>query len=287
MNNVNKLILGTVQFGLNYGINNISGKVQPENVSSMLEFAHNSGIKFLDTSYAYGESELVLGNCLSQNPLKFNIVSKYPQCDKTVNQIFEETLSRLKTTHLYGYLVHHFNFYLENPLIWEQFKALKENGRVDKIGFSLYSTVELDYLFNHNVEFDLIQIPYNILDKQFAPYLSELHQRNIEVHTRSTFLQGLLYKDPQTLSTTLLPLKPSLNLLHSYCDNNNLTIEQLALNWVLNQTDIDGVLIGVDNISQLNNNIKTADRSIKQVDIDFIESIHVKEKELLNPVNWK
>jgi len=287
MSFIEKIVLGTVQFGIDYGINNISGKVHPTEVCSILDLANRSGIKILDTSYAYGESELVLGKCLNDKLLNFKIISKFPQCTKSVDEIFEETLIRLKTSHLYGYLVHHFNFYLEHPEIWESFKKLKDKGQVEKIGFSIYSSLELEYLLEHNIQFDLIQFPYNIFDRQFDPYLGILKKNNVEVHTRSVFLQGLFFKDVDALSERLLPLKPYLALIHSYCDKNTLSIEQLALNWVLSKPEIDGVLIGVDNIGQLTDDIKMANGNIGQNDIDFIESIQVKEKELLNPVNWK
>ena len=61
MNYANKLVLGTVQFGLDYGVNNQSGQVQQSEVNKILQLAKESGIKKIDTSSAYGTSESVLG----------------------------------------------------------------------------------------------------------------------------------------------------------------------------------------------------------------------------------
>jgi aryl-alcohol dehydrogenase-like predicted oxidoreductase len=50
MNCVNKLVLGTVQFGLDYGINNQFGQVHQDEVGQILRWAKKSGINTFDTS---------------------------------------------------------------------------------------------------------------------------------------------------------------------------------------------------------------------------------------------
>ena len=57
----NKIILGTAQFGMNYGINNSMGVPEDKDVSSILDYAHKNGINTLDTAIAYGNSEERLG----------------------------------------------------------------------------------------------------------------------------------------------------------------------------------------------------------------------------------
>lgn len=288
MNYVNKLVLGTVQFGLNYGINNQSGQVSQDEVDSILKLAYQNGIKTLDTSAAYGNSETVLGKSLNALELDYRIVSKYPQSlNRVVEAVLSDSLEHLCQRRIYGYLVHHFDFYLAHPQIWKEMEFLKEKGLIEKIGFSLYSTMQLQYLLDHNVKFDILQFPYNLLDLQFEPYLKELKLRNVEVHTRSAFLQGLFFKDLSALTDTLLPLKSYLESLHEYCNCNNLSIEQLALNYVASNLNIDGVLIGVDNCKQLQANIDALQKGIRQQDIEFISSIRVLETKLLNPANWK
>lgn len=92
MNYANKLVLGTVQFGLDYGVNNQSGQVQQSEVNKILQLAKESGIKKIDTSSAYGTSESVLGKSLSENNLQFHIISKYPQSENSVAAIFASSL---------------------------------------------------------------------------------------------------------------------------------------------------------------------------------------------------
>lgn len=135
MNYANKLVLGTVQFGLDYGVNNQSGQVQQSEVNKILQLAKESGIKKIDTSSAYGTSESVLGKSLSENNLQFHIISKYPQSENSVAAIFASSLEKLQQKKLYGYLVHHFEFYQSHPQLWEKMKDLKAEGKIDKIGF--------------------------------------------------------------------------------------------------------------------------------------------------------
>ena len=275
---MNKLVLGTVQFGLQYGVNS-AGRPSEDAVKNILNEAVKGGITTLDTSSAYGNSEIILGECITASE-NFKIVSKYPKGEKTVKEMFKASLKRLKVDNLYGYLLHHFEVYKNNPKIWDEFIALKESGKVKKIGFSLYTPEELEVILDHKSPVDLIQLPFNIFDKKFLPYMKELHDKGVEIHVRSTFLQGLFFKDRNALPNKLQPMKKYLLQLDELSDRSGLSISELALNYNLQNPYIDGVLIGVDNIEQLHMNLN----SVKDMPIDF--EIEVKEQELLNPVNW-
>jgi aryl-alcohol dehydrogenase-like predicted oxidoreductase len=274
-----KLVLGTVQFGLQYGINS-AGRPSKEAVIGILAAASKGGIDTLDTSSAYGNSEEILGECTTSEE-EFKIVSKYPKGGTPVVEMFNGSLNRLKVEKLYGYLLHHFEVYKNNPKVWDEFVALKESGKVQKIGFSLYSPEELQFILDNKSPFDLIQVPFNIFDKKFLPLMKEVHEIGVEIHVRSTFLQGLFFKDRETLPEKLKPMKKYLLQLDEFSRQSGLSISEIALNYNLQNPYIDGVLIGVDNVSQIQMNLA----SVKDIPIDI--DIEVKEKELLNPVNWK
>lgn len=275
---MSKLVLGTVQFGLQYGVNS-AGRPNVEAVRNILAGAANGGITTLDTSSAYGNSEEILGECITFEE-NFKIVSKYPKGDAPVSDMFNGSLRRLKVIHLYGYLLHHFEVYKNNPKVWDEFVALKESGKVQKIGFSLYSPAEMEFILDNKSPFDLVQVPFNILDKKFLPYMKDLHEKGVEIHVRSTFLQGLFFMDRNALPEKLQPLRKYLLQLDEYSSETGMSISEIALNYNLQNPYIDGVLIGVDNVEQLKTNLA----SIKDTPVDF--EIDVKEQELLNPVNW-
>lgn len=272
-----KIVLGTVQFGCQYGINSV-GRPSNDQIADILQEAKVGGISVLDTSSAYGDAESVLGKVNATS--NFKIVSKYPKCDKTIKDTFEKSLEILKTDHLYGYLLHHFEIYKENTSIWEEFIALQESGKTDRIGFSIYEPEELDFILKNKVKFNLLQIPYNIFDRQFEPFFEQLKEMGVEIHVRSTFLQGLFFKDRATLPEKLLPLKQALLDLDAYAESINLTVGEVALNYNLQNTYIDGVLMGVDNKEQLLQNFKSV--SDKKISCEF----KIKDKALLKPVNW-
>jgi aryl-alcohol dehydrogenase-like predicted oxidoreductase len=137
------------------------------------------------------------------------------------------------------------------------------------------------------IAFDLLQFPYNLFDRQFEPYLASLHQSGVEIHTRSVFLQGLFFKDLATLGSTLEPLRPYLATLRKHCSKKERSLEQLALGFVANSPFVDGILIGVDSVNQLQDNIRALNTPLDESDLEFIHSLNIKETELLNPVNWK
>ncbi|WP_455674539.1 aldo/keto reductase [Phocaeicola sp.] len=287
MKNISKLVLGTVQFGCNYGINNKVGQVTAEEVEAILKIANQNGIKTLDTSSAYGNSEIVLGNALQNTGLCFNIVSKYLYSLGSVKEVVKSSLEKLKVKKLYGYLIHHFEDYIEHTEIWDELAYFKSVGQIEKIGFSLYTPNQLQYLLNNHVDFDILQFPYNMFDRQFEPYMKELAEKGVEIHTRSAFLQGLFFKDIETFTGKFVMLKPYLKSLHDFCKNNRYTVEQLALGYCTSNPYIQGNLIGVDNHQQLLNNIRAENQKINDSALLFISTLNIKEKELLNPVNWK
>lgn len=271
-----KLVLGTVQFGLQYGVNS-AGRPGEDAVREILSAAWMGGIDTLDTSSAYGNAEEVLGRC-RKDP--FLLISKYPAGAGPVAEVFADTLFRLRTDHLYGYLLHHFSVFRENPAVWEDFLQLKSVGRVHKIGFSLYEPEELEYILEQGAPFDLLQIPFNVFDRKFLPYMQDLHRKGVEIHVRSTFLQGLFFKDRNALPAKLQPLRKYLLQLDDYARENGLSVAEVALNANLQHPCIDGVLIGVDNLQQLQSNLQAVKDTPVNLDVDVIE------KALLNPVNW-
>jgi aryl-alcohol dehydrogenase-like predicted oxidoreductase len=273
-----RIVLGTVQFGLQYGVNSV-GRPSEKIVQDILAEAYKGGIDILDTSSAYGNSEEIIGECISPEE-GFKIISKYPKGKTPVGEMFYSSLKRLKVDSLYGYLLHHFEVYKNNPKVWDEFVALKEVGKVKKIGFSLYTPEELQIILDNKSPFDLIQVPFNIFDKKFLPLMKKVHEEGVEIHVRSTFLQGLFFKDRKTLPEKLKPMKKYLLQLDEFSKQTGLSISEIALNYNLQNPYIDGVLIGVDNVAQLQTNLA----SVKDTPIDI--EIEVKEQELLNPVNW-
>lgn len=283
--NICKLVIGTAQFGMDYGINNARGQVTPNEVNDILVEASKVGVRFIDTASGYGNSEEVLGDSPALHRHSFRVISKYSADGLSPIEQYEASLVRLKVDKLYAYMVHNFPTYSEQPDIWNDFKVLKEEGLVERIGFSLYKLDELKYILDNDLGVDIVQVPYNILDRQFESWFPLLHEHNIEVHTRSVFLQGLFFKKTESFIGNIAPLAKYVDDIQCYCRKNEIQVNDLALGYVLSSL-ADGVLIGVDGLQQLKNNIKSSERTITKCDLNFIRSIDVNEKLLLSPVNW-
>ena len=198
---MSKIALGTVQFGIDYGINSESGQVQPEEVRSILNYAHSQNIDLLDTAPVYGDSEKILGRANSSN---FKVVTKTRHFDslkinnndiRLLNSDFYHSLEYLKQDSVYGVLMHNASDLLKPGAekLFDQLQKLKQEEKITKIGVSVYDHSQLQAILEI-FDIDLVQLPFNIIDKRLidSGMLAKLKNRGIEVHARSVFLQGLL-----------------------------------------------------------------------------------------------
>ena len=287
----NKLILGTVQFGLNYGINNAKGKPTDSEVKKILDLAYKNGIRYLDTAEAYGNAQERIGSYHEGSLNKFNVITKFSSSIDSLSNDIErriiENIDILKIDSLYWYMFHSFNDF---KLFFKEFREglvlLKKNKKIKKIGVSVYTNKELESVLEYD-DIDLIQLPFNLFDnhKLRSEVVLKARKKGIEIHTRSVFLQGLFFKNHKELKGNLKYLKSPLQELHNVSSNYN--INDLAINYVYNKKYIDKVLIGVDNADQLKLNIDSLNKTIGEKVFLKIESIKIKYKELLNPSNWK
>lgn len=198
-----KLGLGTVQFGLDYGITNKNGRPPLQEVRSILAHAQAHGIAFLDTAALYGEAESVLGNALPR-PHHFDLITKtlplncQLSADAAIKHVIdgiESSLGKLNEKHIYGVLVHRPEDLL-GKFGKELFRALEEQkqlGRITKIGASVYTPAEAERIIDKHA-IDIVQIPLNPLDQRafLSGTLDRLKRCSVEIHVRSVFLQGLL-----------------------------------------------------------------------------------------------
>jgi aryl-alcohol dehydrogenase-like predicted oxidoreductase len=259
MNSINKLGLGTVQWGLPYGLANQHGITSPETVNVLLSEAQHCGIKVLDTASLYGKSEAVLGT----NSLEgFKVITKTPRFTtphisdievKQLDETFQQSLDLLKCKKIYGLLIHH----AENLLVpgGEKLLAammkLKEKGVVEKIGVSVYDSMQVDAILK-KFKPDLIQLPLSILDQRMlaSGHLELLKNEGVEIHVRSVFLQGLLLMPLSNIPAFFEPIRPLLTRWHAAAYTQGFTVNQAAITFVKNIPYVDTVLVGLDNLAQ-------------------------------------
>jgi len=286
----NKLILGTAQLGLNYGINNSIGKPTKEQSLEILEYAVDNGILYLDTADAYGDASEIIGDFHLKSEKKFLVITKfknsfkYTDADKWIGEL----LDKLKLKKIHGYLFHSFSEYKNHGKIVESLNLKRRSGQIENVGVSVYDNSELEEVISDD-RIQMVQLPYNLLDNynRRGKLIEQAKANGKVVHVRSIFLQGLFFMDKKNIPLKLQPLLPYLERVKDIVNKNNIPIQALALNYCLSSPSIDNVLIGIDSFKQLKQNLAFANDKLDPSVFEAVNSINVKEIELLNPVNWK
>lgn len=281
-----KLCLGTVQFGVQYGIANKNGVPSDEELLRIFAIAKEAGVQCLDTARAYGNAEERIGQLSGQS---FQIVSKFPtvSTEQELEEALVQTLKNLGTTSIYGYLAHNAANLMEHPALWKTLLNIKAAGKVEKIGFSLYNPEQVGVLLDKGCVPDLVQVPYSILDRKFEQEIAVLKKLGTEIHVRSVFLQGLYFMNPSELPKKLQALAPALSELHQHCAVQQVGVGQVALRYVYENPNIDQLVIGVDTAAQLQENIQLVSNTDSFAALfSAINAIQIPDKNLLNPANW-
>lgn len=287
---IERICIGTAQFGMNYGISNSSGKTPKKEVFKILDFAQKNQIAWLDTAENYGNSQSVLGEYLKYNPGVFCVQSKISSETQDVIKNLERTLNDLQIDHLHSYLFHSFNQFKANQKnIRQKLLSLKDKGFCKALGVSIYHNEEgtdkelLDFA-------DEVQLPFNLLDnyRQRKNLIHLLEDNKIKIQTRSIFLQGLILLSNDSVPKHLEGAKEIIRQLEIIARKHKLTKSQLAIAYVFNYSFTHRILIGVETLNQLEENLIFIKR-LKDISCEFtneIESIQMAETKLLDPSKW-
>ena len=295
-----ELCLGTVQFGMDYGI---KGQKQPsvEQAVDMLDYATQNGINTIDTANAYGSAEDVVGAFLEKKTIardKLFIVSKFrPNLLDDVGQDkyyeimrnnLENTLSRLHTDYLDSYLLHSARYIFDDEII-DTLNRLKADGLAERVGVSVYEPEEAKKCIERpNVDF--MQLPYSIFDQRMekAGVFEYAKNNNIQIHSRSAFIQGLILMEEDEVPPFLAKAKPIVKKISLLCERHGLSKISLAMNYVKQQSRISHLVFGVDNLEQLKEDIEIFSEDISTDIIDDIAKEFTDiEADIVMPSLWK
>lgn len=273
-----KLGIGTVQFGLDYGISNASGKTSLTEAETIIRLARAEGLTVLDTASAYGDAEKTLGQIGVPD---FQVVSKFISTDSSENlkKEFLQSLESLHLKKLYGYLAHRPLSLLADPGIWSQLLEWKCQGKIEKVGASFNTIEELQAILGSDIQLDLVQVPYNYFDRRFERYFPLMFEKGWEIHVRSVYLQGLFFVEPASLPAYFNPVKPILKQLQNQFDNH---LSAALLRFVLENAFVEKVILGINTSEQLASTLANLDPLI---DLPFLDTSSIPDQ-LLIPSNW-
>lgn len=295
---MNKLTIGTVQLGMDYGISNKEGKPSTDESISILNYAYNNNIKSFDTAPVYGDSEFILGNWLNEKKNKDILISsKIPSLkkqnisklnlEKEIRINLKNSMNKLNTNNIEYYLIHDFDdVYYYGKDIFNILKKLKEEGLINNYGCSIYDLKELEYLSGFSI--GAIQIPGSIFNQSIVEsnLLEDLKKNGVNVFARSAFVQGLIFMEDEEIPKELEGIKLYLNTLRKIIKRKNMTIAEVAFNYIRNHKNVDSVVFGVNSITQLEEiiDIKEGNQlEIREVQ-EFFSEIPMN---LIDPRYWR
>ena len=285
-----KVILGTAQFTKNYSL--FKNKFSRREKNFFIKFANKKGIKFFETSPAYGDAEKFLG----MYPNSENIIWKIPKLRSSSlnaveqnSKIIKNSLEKLKRDSFHTILLHSAEDLIgkNGKKLFNFLTELKKTGICKKIGVSLYKKKTLKKIFK-KFKIDVIQIPYNIIQNEFSDLeLLTLKKKFkfLEIHARSIFHQGLLLKKinknkNQKFKKLMNEQSKILDQLYNICKKNNCSSLDLCLSYVLKKKFIDKIVIGVDNSNELSHILNY--RKVKNMKFNKI----IYNKSILDPISW-
>lgn len=295
------LCLGTVQFGMDYGI---KGQKRPtlDQSIEMLDYATQNGITHLDTAYAYGSAEDVLGCFIRKKTVpRDSLFISAKLCPNILDELsknqyytairknLEESLRRIGTDYLDAYMCHS-SRYVYNDDILGAMKCLKEDGLVKHVGVSVYEVEEARRCLSSEYT-DFMQLPFSILDQRMfsTGVLDDYIDGETQIDARSAFIQGLITMQCDQIPNFLAKARPIMQKVDSLCKRYNVKPVELAIGFVKNCRDISHLVFGVDNMAQLKEDIRIFNGSSLSSDIliDIGKEFRDISADIVMPSLWK
>jgi len=291
-----RLALGTVQFGLPYGL----AQEQPlsrREAAAVLAAAWKGGIDTLDTGAAYGNAETLIGE-LCPSGARFGVISKTRPVRRgeissadleNVVAGARRSVAQLGVGALEALLVHHAPDLLVpgGPKLFRALEKLRAQGIVRRLGVSVYDAATLQAVLGQ-FPVEIVQLPINLLDQRFVQdgTLAELARRKIEVHARSVFLQGVLLTDAAMLPPRFAAVRGRIDRFHAECLAAGISRSAAALGFAAGCRGVSRIVIGVNSAAQLEENLSAFSIAATAQWKPAPAAYAVEDPEIIDPRKW-
>ncbi len=253
---------------LGYGCMRFTKKgsqIDLEKAEAEIMEAFRQGVNYFDTAYIYGGSEAALGQILEKNGIRdrIYIATKLPQylvsSRAALDRYFSEQLSRLRTTWVDYYLMHH----LTDLSMWEKLKQVgilswieekKASGAIRNIGFSFHGNTDHFLRILKDYDWDFCQIQYNYLDEVSQAGkegLKAAAAKGVPVVIMEPLRGGKLVGGLSERARRLFASSP-----------RGWTPAEWAFRWLYNQPEVTVVLSGMNSLDMVRENCKTASEAL-------------------------
>ena len=287
---INKICLGTANFGTSYSINK-KKSVKKKEIKKIFDYAKKNNIKFLDTAINYKNSEKTIGLINKHN---FKIITKLPKIPKKITNVekwvinkITQSCKKLKIKNLYGVLIH-YTSELEDKKkskeIYKAFDYLLSKKVVKKIGLSIYDPRELD-LFFKEYDFQIVQAPINIFDRRLmlSGWKKKLLKKEVEIFARSIFLKGFLLRDSNKIPKHFSRWNKKFINFEKWTIKEKISKVEACIRFTNSFKGIKKIILGVNNLEQLKQNVKF----LKKKKLVVPKNLNIESGMILNPRKWK
>ncbi len=222
---MSELALGTVQWGLPYGIANRTGQPSLEEVRGILQSARDGHCRILDTARAYGDSERIIGE-LTEGDSYWRVVTKLsPDVTdaRSARACVQDSRRRLRLERIDTLLLHDQKHRTtKNGVIWDELRRMQVEGLIGELGTSS-SGQEESWRALDDGESTVIQVAASLLDQRLIRqgFFDEARKRGKEVFIRSVFLQGVARMPPERLPRHLSALREPLTRISAWEQANH------------------------------------------------------------------
>jgi aryl-alcohol dehydrogenase-like predicted oxidoreductase len=278
-----EIILGSANFAQGYGL--LANNLPISDIEQLLSLAHDEGIKLVDTSPSYGDSEKILGDLADG---RFEYITKFSNLDAENLELEEKidgSLVRLRTTYLHAMLFHRSSDLLgsNGKKLLRKALELKKLGKIANVGVSIYDPSELDSLPEIGF-FDIVQGPLNVFDQRIITtgWASKMESLGIQFHARSIFLQGMLLLAPRDIPNKLRKFESSWLAYRDWMSSKGLQGAQGPCSFIKDKTQVSAAVVGVNSTEQLTEIVSAFEEAEKY---DAAE-LGTNDLNLIDPRNW-
>ena len=268
---LSRLMLGTVQFGMPYGVANRTGQPDYDEVKAIVTAALDGGVNCVDTAAIYGTSEEVLGRVFHElgvadrvvvvskvRALKPGELADAAVSAQAIEQSVAESRRRLRLDCLPVVLFHHEPDGVHLPVL----ERLKARGWLRHAGVSCGNRPGLAAKYVEEGLASALQLPGNVLDPrhQRSGVFRQAAARGVAVFIRSVYLQGLLVMPEETIPPALRVVVPVRRRLAQIGGEAGMTLPELAVRYMLSQEGVTCILTGVETVAQIRENLALFNR---------------------------
>ena len=299
---VSEIAFGGVEIGMPYGIGikDATDMLSEPEAINLLHTALDSGINFFDTARMYGESEAIIGKAFKHRRDEVVICTKcrhftdnegklpaWSDLKGIIENSLNESLVALQTDHAEVFMLHQANLdILENEKIASVFLNLKKEGKIMVTGVSTYTPEETQRAIDAGV-WDVIQIPFNLMDQRQGAFFSAAKEKGIGLVVRSVLMKGLLSDRGKNLHPALKKVEQHIAGYGKLLQGTSFNLPMLATKFALSFPEVSSILVGIDRKEYLNQSLEAANGEYLEDDLMHrARKMAFPEPDFLNLHQW-